>query len=392
MASVKKTKVAFARPAKPLSETLLNKDDTPRTAEKCIEILQSIVKAHPEQVIGRNFFRVHSPITEAVWSAHFGTFAEFKRQSGIILSRQQHNHEKKIAKHASVDHYRRLNEERVQLGEQYIRPAGGRFATAMLCSDLHDKEIDPFFLRVWLDTVRRARPDLVAFVGDLFDLPEFGKYPVDPRDWDVTGRIKFTHDRILGPTREAAPGAQIDVEEGNHEFRLMRHLADATPALRAVLSDLHGMTVSQLLGLDKFEINYIAKADLAAYTERDIGKEISANYKVYWNCLLAHHFPHARNMGIPGVNGHHHRHQVWPMFSPVYGAYEWHQMGCGHSRSASYCEGERWHMGFTIVHVDTTTRATVFEYVQITDHAVVGGQWYSRNAKELGASTPTLVL
>jgi len=50
----------------------------------------------------------------------------------------------------------------------------------------------------------------------------------------------------------------------------MRHLADQTPALRAVLSDLHGMTVSKLLGLDEFGINYVAKADLGAYTKRDI--------------------------------------------------------------------------------------------------------------------------
>jgi hypothetical protein len=36
-------------------------------------------------------------------------------------------------------------------------------------------------------------------VGDIFDLPEFGKYGVDPREWDVVGRIKFAHENILAP-------------------------------------------------------------------------------------------------------------------------------------------------------------------------------------------------
>jgi hypothetical protein len=42
--------------------------------------------------------------------------------------------------------------------------------------------------------------------------------------------------------REACPDAEIDVIEGNHEAPAAAHLADATPALRAVLADLHGMT------------------------------------------------------------------------------------------------------------------------------------------------------
>lgn len=64
-----------------------------------------------------------------------------------------------------------------------------------------------------------------------------------------------------------------------------------------------------------------------------------------------------RNMGLPGVNGHHHKHEVWGMFSPIYGPYEWHQMGAGHRRSASHCEGEKWHNGFALVNIDTKPTA-----------------------------------
>jgi hypothetical protein len=368
----------------PMSEAILHKDDSPRSAEECVKILRAMAEREPEKVISRNYFRVNSPIAESVWNAHFGTFHEFKRQAGIVLTRQQHKMEREVAKHASVDHYRKMSIERADYGDKYRKPKDTRFKTAILASDLHDKEIDPFYLRVLIDTVKRVQPDLVSLVGDVFDLAEFGKYPVDPREWDASGRILFTHKQILGPIREAAPDAEFDVIEGNHEARLLRMLADATPALRAVLSDIHGMTVSQLLGLDRFQINYVAKADLAAYTERDLKDELRNNYRVYWNCLLAHHFPDARSMGLPGVNGHHHRHQVWPMFNALNGAYEWHQMGSGHRRDASYCNGEKWHMGFQIAHVDTLTRSTQFDYITIGEtFAVVGGKFYTRQASEI---------
>lgn len=152
------------------------------------------------------------------------------------------------------------------------------------------------------------------------------------------------------------------------------------------------MTVSKLLGLDQYEINYVARGDLAAYTQRDHTKELEKNYRIYWDCFLAHHFPHARNMGLPGVNGHHHKHQVWPMFNPIYGAYEWHQLGAGHQRSAEYCEGEKWHTGFAIVHVDTATRAVNIEYIPVTDMAIVGGRWYHRTKEEMTEAARKILL
>lgn len=374
MAKSKKTEV-------PLSEdTAKITDDW--SAEQCVEHLRAVAKANPDKVISRNFFRVHGAIAESVWNRHFGTFSEFRRQAGLVLTRQQHQHERHIAKHASVDNYRAMTEEKSGWGEAYLRDSGKRFQTILATSDLHDKECDPFMLRVMIDTAKRANVDTISLVGDVFDLPEFGKYTVDPREWDVVGRIKAVHENILKPLREACPDAQIDMIEGNHEARLLRQLADATPALRAVLSDLHGFTVGKLLGLEAYEVNYIAKADLASFTKRESEKEVANNYKIYHEAFLCHHFPYARNMGLPGVNGHHHQHQVWSQFNPIYGAYEWHQMGAGHVRSASYCEGEKWHNGFCLVHIDTKTRTVNIEYVPITDFAVVGGKFYYRTEEE----------
>lgn len=380
----------WTRPDVPMSEHEKKyKDWNP---QQCLDELRRVQAINPEVEITRNYFRHHSRISEAVWNKHFGTFEEFKRQAGIKLSRQQHALEREIAKHASVDHYRRINIERLDYADKYLRDNPSRFKTIITVSDIHDIEADPFFLRVLIDTCRRVQPDVISFVGDVFDLAEFGKYTVDPREWDVVGRIRFVHDNVFAPLRVACPNAQIDLIEGNHEARLLRQLADATPALRAVLSDLHGFTVGRLLGLDAFEINYIAKADLSAWTKRDFEKEIGNNYKLYWDSFLCHHFPHARNMGLPGVNGHNHKHFVWSAFNPIHGPYEWHQLGCGHRRTASYCEGERWHLGFAIVNIDVKTHTTAFDYVQVSDFAVSGGKWYYRTAEETDPSVPGTIL
>ena len=81
------------------------------TAEECIDELRRIVESFPNKVITRNFFRVHSNISESTWTGHFGTFSEFKRQARVVPTRHQHNLEKQIAKHAASDHYREIRRD-----------------------------------------------------------------------------------------------------------------------------------------------------------------------------------------------------------------------------------------------------------------------------------------
>jgi hypothetical protein len=353
------------------------------TRQELIDDLMDLVKANPTQVISRNWYRVAGSFAESAYTSIFGTFQEFKRQAGVTPSRHAALLEKNVAKHASADNYRQLNAERHAWGDAYKAPAGGRFVTDMIITDTHDIQLDPFVRRIWLDTLERVQPRRIIFGGDAFDLPEFGKYSVDPREWDVVGRIKAVHE-LFAETRAAAPNARIDLLEGNHEFRLLRHLGEATPAMRAILADLHGFTVPKLLGLDAFEVNYQARGDLGAFWQKDITQEVRKNYLIVDNTYLVHHFPEGQRMGLPGMHGHHHKHIVWPHYSPDRGSFEWHQLGAGHKRQASYCAGERWGNGFMLAHCDTEKRHVAFEYVDLSfGHAVVGGRWFSRASSEL---------
>jgi hypothetical protein len=353
------------------------------TAQDCINELVRVCEIDTDKVITRNYFRVHSEISESTWNRYFGTFLEFKRQAEIILSRHAHGLERNIAKHASVDKMRVLNAGKREWEDKYLRPASGRWQTVLVGSDQHDMNCDPFYRRLFIETAIRVQPEKIVLNGDLFDLPEFSKHTQDPREFHLLKRIAWVHE-FLRELRTGCPNAEIILIEGNHEFRLLRHMGEETPALRVVLADLHGFTVSTLLKLDQFEINYIARADMTAWNESAIKEQLRKNYAMlYDNSLLFGHYPQIRDMGIPGSNGHHHKHVVWPGYSPNYGPFEWHQTGSGHKREASYCAAEKWGIGFMLAHLDTLTKRTQFEYFDLShDHCFIGGRMYRRDTFE----------
>jgi len=278
---------------------------------------------------------------------------------------------------------RDLNVDKRQWEGKYLRPSNRRFQTALIGSDFHDINCDSFYAKLFLQTAKRVKPEKIILNGDVFDLPEFSKYNQDPREFNVIKRIKWVH-AFLKDLREASPDSEITLLEGNHEYRLLRHMGEQSQALLVVLNELHGFTIPSLLGLTDYEINYVARADMAAFSEKDIKEQLAKNYITLWNnSLLFGHYPHMRSMGIPGANGHHHKHEMWNAYSPVHGSWEWHQTGCGHKREAGYTAGEQWGNGFLLAHCDLLTKRTQFEYIDCShEHCIIGGKFYQRAEAE----------
>lgn len=352
------------------------------TADDCIAELRRIAEIDTTKVITRNYFRNNSDISESTWNRFFGTFLEFKRQAEITLSRHAHGLERQIAKHASVDKTRALQGERSGWEGKYLRPQSRRFQTVVVISDTHGLSCDPFVRSVFMDTVTRMQPSKVVLNGDMLDCPAFSKHTNDPRSFDVVGEIRWLH-QFLRDLRTAAPNAEIIYNSGNHEDRLLRHLAEETPAMMVLLSDLHGWTVPKLLGLSEFEINYVARGDLSAWNVRDQQEQLRKNYVTLWDALLFGHFPEMQRMGLPGGHGHHHKHMATTYYSPLYGPYQWLQLGCGHRREANYCAAEKWGQGFAAWHVDTQTKRSQPCYFDLShDTAMVDGKWHERLATE----------
>ena len=63
-----------------------------------------------------------------------------------------------FALHASVDRMRAMNGEKAGYEDKYARPCPHRFQTAIHVTDLHDREIDPFYRRVLMETIGRVPP------------------------------------------------------------------------------------------------------------------------------------------------------------------------------------------------------------------------------------------
>lgn len=353
------------------------------TEQELIQELQDLAAEFPDKNITREFYRKQTGNYDSAWSKDFGTFLEFKAAAGLEETKFQRKLYSSVAKHAGVDKLKEYNKLKTQWDGKYLKPSGQRLQTIVCGSDFHDKLCDPFHRAIFIDTVRRIQPAKIVLAGDVMDMYEFSRYTKDPRKLDIMGAIAWVH-AFLEELREASPDSEIIWIEGNHENRLIKVLAESNPHLMPILSDLHGMTVGTLLGLDKYEVNYISRADLATFTETDVKKEVAKNYFIAYGKVLFHHFPYAKNWGLPGVNGHHHSHRSEVKFDVLKGPYEWHQLGAGHIRAAEYCEGEKWTNGFMVCHIDTQGTSVQFNYVDTTPEFVeVGGKFYQRSNNQL---------
>ena len=238
-------------------------------------------------------------------------------------------------------------------------------------------------VRMWIEKLRAVQPDVISIHGDMFDAPEFSKHMKAPIEYDLRGRITRVHD-MLGDMREACPKAQIDLIEGNHEARIHRHIKETDPATADILDYFHGMDVRELLGLDRFQVNYIAKGDLHAFTDAQLKRSVLESERVYWNTLwVRHHPPKKENKSMPGFHGHHHSHEVTTHFNPAFGGYEWHQLGGMHKRQASYTDGRKWNTGFITAYIDVVMQRVTFDYTDVGDTCcVLGGRFYERLPNE----------
>jgi hypothetical protein len=379
------------RPAKrrsvPLSELALmseksKKFDSDATQDSCVFDLRKLQNLHPAKSITRNFYRVNGKYSDSTWNQFFGTFLEFKRQAGLELTRNQHSLERKIAKHASLDVYRYFyTSEVLPYHRKFDLNAGapGRFKTILTGSDFHDEDADPFVLGVFIDTAERIQPNVICLNGDIFDNPEFSRFNLDPRNFRIRERFQFVKERIFGPLRKKCPTAQIDLIIGNHEYRILKLLADKTPAVKVILSDVMGLSLSDVFGLEEFQINLIAKLDLAAFSNPDIKDELRENFEVYYSTYAATHIKDP-SMGISGTSGHTHRPETDVFSNVPMGKCSWVNTGSIAKCNAEYIENmDKAQNSFVIATVDTLKSRVAQNHVMIPDDvALVEGKLYFR--------------
>ena len=244
----------------------------------------------------------------------FGNHSEFQRAAGLRDNRattQYRNRRAKLKTEERIGAYFKAE----------IQPWVGAFdrsqdephLSILVGSDFHGKEVDRFALEVFIDTAKRIQPDIICLNVDVLDFYEPTKWSRNPnRLLDLQGEIDWSVENILKPIREAAPDAQIDFFIGNHEYRLIRYLADTAPAL----ASLRCLSFSELLCLKELRIGLV-------HNNAQLDPEGSAyktDFKVYGDCFTVTHgrfggqYPAAKelaNQGRSGTSGHVHTPQYY---------------------------------------------------------------------------------
>ncbi|WP_316415292.1 hypothetical protein [Mesoterricola silvestris] len=346
--------------------------------------LRRIQEEFPTRHISRTLYRNEGQYSERTWSARFGTFHEFRREAGLEHHRGAQRLEKAIATHSARDRYRGFYEIEILpwVGKYEVTHADG-IKRILIGSDFHDRNSDPFPLSVFIATAERVQPDVIVLNGDVFEFAEFSRFDKDPRQISVKGAFEFVRDHIFRPLRKGCPKAQIDLIIGNHDARVLRHMADRTPYI-VPLMDLMGISLSTLFGLDAFRINLVNKADFSAYQVKEGRDEIAKNYKIYFNTLLVGHHP--GNYGISSVGGHTHKPEFKATVNELSGAYFQLTTGCLAKIDFDYVEGlNRYSQSFALIHVDPVKRECVPEHIVFSqNYAVVGGILYRRPVENVG--------
>ena len=352
------------------------------TPEDCIKDLRKVQETFPLKSITRNFYRANGKYSDSTWNRYFGSFEEFQRQAGLKLTRHQHKLERDIALHASRDHYRTFFESEIlpycnkyPVRDQKTHP----LRLMAIMSDMHDLECDRFGLAVFLNTIKQMQPDIIVMNGDIYDLYEFSRWEKDPRSCDIVKRFKFVR-WVIGQIRAACPNSQIDLIMGNHEFRLLKHMADKTPYMKILLGDVMNLTLEDIFGIREFGINMIAKWDLAAHKAQEIRDQIKKNFEIYYDCFACTHEPDP-GMGISGTNGHLHKLVHNTDTNLHHNNISWVQTPALHRMDAVYIRGRnKADMGFLMAHINIETGEVVQNpHILQESWGVVNGVFYRRS-------------
>lgn len=360
--------------------------DPDATAADCKADLQELQSKYPYRTIFRNLYRAEGKYAETTWTQFFGNMQEFRAQAGLEPTRYQRAHEKAIAKHASLDHYPAFYRKQIDpITWLYPRTERKRVNTLVSISDNHDLKQDPFVWRVFCETLRGFQPDIVGFNGDQNDCYEFSRYGIDPRQANPVAALSKTRS-MFAEAREICPNSEIIWNLGNHEWRIQKHMADATPYLRAVLSDFMGLEWADIFGVREFNININCKWDLKAYMKRDIEQQVANNFVILWECFAMKHIIES-NLSISGTSGHTHRPETRTYANLSRGRrtpLNWTVTGSGCRGDAEYAEGlDRTSQGFALFHIMPDSGICVPENVIIQgDFAAVGGKYFYRQDDE----------
>lgn len=352
------------------------------TNEDIIKDVKKVAKILDKEgkLLTRPNYLSHGKYGIVIIGNRFGGWKPLMGKMGLEVQKEYKQVIKAIGKHTQMDIYRHYYKDKVTpwCGKYAKKEKTKGIAEILIGSDMHDEDVDEFTLAVFIDTARRKQPDIICLNGDIFDCYEFSRYTKDPRQCDTARRFQFVHDEIFAPLRKACPKAQIDLIVGNHEYRLLKKLAENNPHLMVLMSDFMGLSLKDFFGLDKYKINLTCKSDLATWSKKDEKNELKKNFKKYYGCYVV---SHERDFGykMHGSSGHTHTANIKADKS-IEGSKLWYTFPGMVIRDADYMENiSRADCGFGLVHIDLATKDVQQEmFITSGSFVSVGAKVYKR--------------
>lgn len=115
-------------------------------------------------------------------------------------------------------------------------PGEYTMTTTAVIPDCHIPWHDVKAWALALKAIREIQPDRVVILGDFIDCLAISTFPKSP---DRVHHLRYeveTGEACLDELMEAAPEAEIDFLEGNHEHRMSKYLATKAPELFGLVS------------------------------------------------------------------------------------------------------------------------------------------------------------
>ena len=335
----------------------------------------------------RDHFVSNSPYTKHQIDKYFGGWTALIHSQGFDPPRKKKPSKEEKKFDRQIDKYE-FHKSLLNKFESELKPYTNKFRdvnknylTILAASDFHDEYVCPFSLSVFLDVARRVQPDIICLDGDMFDFPEVSSYDKDPsKILGMQRQIDFGVNNFFKPLRELCPKAQIDFVLGNHELRLFKWLV-RNPAL----ASLRCLKFNELLELDKYQINLIARKTFLTETR----KSKAQNYYIYaerlcayhgFSCSVTHAHKNLAQFGTWGFSGHVHEYQVASK-KDLNGEKQWTSLGtmARLELAEEYIDGiANWNKGFGLYHISPSD--ILPEYVRIgSDSALYSGKVYYKS-------------
>lgn len=209
----------------------------------------------------------------------------------------------------------------------------------VVISDIHFPYQDDKAIKAALDFIKTNPVDTIILNGDILDFYDVSSFDKDPDRINSLQKEIDMAQKFFKKLRTIKPDARIVFIKGNHSSRLERYLKK-----HPELYSLNALKLPNLLGLDKFNIEYSDKG-IKLGNLKIIHGDIVRKYSGY--SARAEMEKH----DCSGISGHVHRLAIYYKRTPTRDLM-WAESGCLCDLNPEYIDSPSWNQGFLYGYVE----------------------------------------